>query len=44
METYCVNGKKKTKQNRLMVLSNCTVRERKNRRLLKTKHFIKQLF
>ena len=35
METYCVNGKKKTKQNRLMVLSNCTVRGKKKSTFIK---------
>ena len=48
METYCVSCKKytanknssvrKTKQNRLMLLSNCPLCDKKNRHLLKTKN------
>ena len=48
METYCVSCKKytanknssvrKTKQNRLMLLSNCPLCGKKNRHLLKTKN------
>ena len=54
MKTYCVSGKKytanenssfrKTKQNRLMILSNCGVCGKKNSTFIKNKEFSNDQF
>ena len=51
METYCVSCKKntanknssvsKTKQNRLMLLSNCAVWDKKKSRFIKNQQYLK---